>query len=138
MDIVFSDASLANTSTSTVWDHQALLGTLQQATERATSSGSEIIASFTQPLNSASFTNPLSVFRIFQQLQLGECFFWSRPAEQRAFVGVGSVATIETQGATCVSNAALAWRELQQRIIKGKATNSIGGESAQSDGPVLL
>lgn len=138
MDIVFSDASLASTPTGFVWDHQALLNTLQQATERASSSGNEIIASFIQPLNSTSSINPLSVFRIFQQLQLGESIFWSRPAEQRAFVGVGSVATIETQGTTNVSTAALAWRELQERTITGKATNTPSISSAESDSPVLL
>ncbi len=139
MDIVFSDASsLASTPTGSVWDYQALLRTLQQAAEQAISSGNDIITSFTQPLAPTNSTNPLSVFRIFQQLQLGECFFWSRPAEQRAFVGVGSVATIETQGITCVSDAALVWRELQQRIVTGKATNIIGASSALSGGPVLL
>jgi isochorismate synthase len=138
MDIVFSDALLSNTSISTIWDHQALLDTLRQATERAVSSGNEIIASFIQPLISANSINPLSIFRVFQQLQLGECFLWSRPAEQRAFVGVGSAVTIETQGAACVSNAALAWRKLQQRIVTGRATNIGGAKSAQSDGPVLL
>src|SRR5215469_5982184 len=123
MDIVFSDASLPSTPASAVLDHQALLHTLQQAAERASSSGDEIIASFIQPLNSASSKKPLSLFHIFQQLQLGECIFWSRPADQRAFVGVGSVATIETQGTSSVSAAALAWRELHQRIVTGKATN---------------
>src|SRR5215472_10316672 len=105
MDIVFSDVS----SPSTVLDHQALLRTLQQATKWASSSSNEIIASFIQPLNLPSSTNPLSLFHIFQELQLGECIFWSRPAEKRAFVGVGSVATIETQGTTSISAAALAW-----------------------------
>ena len=139
MDIVFSDASLASMLTSSVWDHQALLHTLQQAAEWATVSGNEIIASFVQPLHSETSTNPLSVFRVFQQLQLGECVFWSRPVEQRALVGVGSVATIETQGDGSVSAAALAWRELQQRIITGKATNVTGNRSPQSDdGPVLF
>jgi isochorismate synthase len=138
MDIVFSDASLVSTPTSSVWDHQALLHTLQQAAEWAVISRNEIIASFVQPLHSTTSTNPLSVFRVFQQLQLGECIFWSRPVEQRALVGVGSVATIETQGATSVSDAALAWRELQERIITGNATNVTGNSSPQSDGPVLL
>src|SRR5438045_1575933 len=138
MDIVFSDALLASTPTSHILDHQALLHTLRQAAERAISSGNEIIASFIQPLNSASSKNPLFLFHIFQQFQLGECIFWSRPAEQRAFVGVGSVATIETQGTTSVSTAALAWRELQQRIITGKATNSSEVSAVQSGGPVLL
>jgi isochorismate synthase len=138
MDIVFSDASLPSTPTSSVLDHQALLHTLQRAAEWASSSGNEIIASFVQPLNAASSKKPLSLFHIFQQLQLGECIFWSRPAERRAFVGVGSVATIETQGTTSVSTAALAWRELLQRVVTGCATNSIGAGSAQSCGPVLL
>lgn len=138
MDIVFSDASLPSTPTNAFWDHQTLLHTLQQAATQAISSGNEVIASFTQPLNSASSKNPLSLFRIFQQLHLGECIFWSRPAEQRAFVGVDSVATIETQGATSVSAAALAWRELQRRIITGRAINTTEARSAQSSGPVLL
>jgi isochorismate synthase len=138
MDIVFSDALLATTSINSVWDHQALLSLLQQAAEQAVSSGKEVIASFIQPVKSTSATDPLSVFRIFQQLQLGECFFWSRLAEQRAFVGVGTVVTIETHGSTCVSDAAVAWRELQQHIITGKATDVVAGGSAQADGPVLF
>src|SRR5437773_5370693 len=138
MDIVFFDTSLTSVPTGSFVDHQALLHTLQQAAERAIGSGNEIIASFTQPLNSTSPINPLSVFRIFQQLQLGECIFWSRPAEQRAFVGVGSVATIEAQGATSVSTAAVVWRELQQHIITGKATNVPGARSTEAEGPVLL
>jgi isochorismate synthase len=138
MDIVFSDASLPSAPTSSVLDYQALLHTLQQAAERAISSGNEIIASFIQPLDSANSKNPLSLFHIFQQLQLGECIFWSRPAEHRAFVGVGSVATIETQSTASVSTGALAWRELQQRIITGKAANGTGARSVRAGGPVLL
>ena len=138
MDIVFSDALLATTSIGSVWDHQALLSLLQQAAEQAVGSGKEVVASFIQPVKSTRAANPLSIFRIFQQLQLGECFFWSRPAEQRAFVGVGTAVTIETQGSTCVSDAGMAWRELQRHIITGKATNVVGDGSAQSDGPVLF
>jgi len=138
MDIVFSGASLASTSINTVWDYQALLDTLQRAAEQALNSKSEIIASFTQPLNSTNSADPLSVFRTFQQLQLGQYLFWSRPAEQRAFVGAGSTVAIETQGATSVSDAALAWRELQQRIIMGEATNNISARYPLSNGPVLL
>ena len=98
MDIVFAD----NVDTFVIpnlwsvhFDRALLLATLYRATTRAALSGHTVLASFTQPVGPC---DPLTVFRVFSQQGLGECFFWEKPEDQRAFVGIGSATTIEATG----------------------------------------
>jgi isochorismate synthase len=138
MDIVFSDTAVTRTPPDSVWDSQALVETLQQAHTRAVSSGSDSIASFLQPVDCVGAYNPLSIFRIFQDLELGETFFWSRSVERRALVGVGSALVIQTQGAINIMAAAQTWRALQPCIITGKAINLTDLPTPRCVGPVLF
>src|SRR5581483_4908286 len=100
METVFLD-TLATRNAAGVWsvscDRDLLLATLQQASSQAARLGRGVLASFSQPVE---FCNPLRVFIAFRQLAMGESFFWERPREQRALVGVGAAATIEAHGST--------------------------------------
>src|SRR5437868_11793473 len=80
-----------------------LLTTFQEAAHHATQRQRSVLASFTLPL--AAY-DTIRAFCGARQAQLGECFFWGHPAEQLALVGVGATLTIETQGNSCITDAA--------------------------------
>src|SRR5258708_35707782 len=90
-------------------NHERLLGTLREAARRAAQQQRSVLASFTYPIECDDM---LYVFTGARLAGLGECFFWERPVERNALVGVGAATTIETNGITCFTDAASAWRTL--------------------------
>src|SRR5258707_15103983 len=90
-------------------NHELLLGTLREAARRAAQQQRSVLASFTYPIECDDM---LYVFSGARLAGLGECFFWERPVERNALVGVGAATTIETNGITCFTDAASAWRTL--------------------------
>ena len=90
-------------------NHERLLGTLREAARRAAQQQRSVLASFTYPIECDDM---LYVFTGARLAGLGECFFWERPVERNALVGVGAATTIETNGSTCFTDAASAWRTL--------------------------
>ncbi len=135
MDIVFADnASIDATSGlwSVYFDRALLLATLHRAATRAALAGHAVLASFTQPIGPC---DPISVFNAIRQLGLGESFFWEKPEEQRAFAGVGAATTIATTGASCFTNADMAWRTLQQNSVVGFAPGKL---PSHVSGPILF
>lgn len=116
-----------NTST-----HEPLLRTLREAAKRAARQQRSILASFTYPIE---WDDAIRVFTSARLAGLGECFFWERPVEQNTLVGVGAAATIETNGITCFTDAASAWRTLLNDAV---VTYAHPTASAASSGPVLF
>ena len=90
-------------------NHELLLGTLREAARRAAQQQRSVLASVTYPIECDDMLN---VFTGARLAGLGECFFWERPVERNALVGVGAATTIETNGITCFTDAASAWRTL--------------------------
>src|SRR5438876_10369810 len=90
-------------------DHELLIKTLSEAAERAAHYQYTILASFTQQVK---WHDTIQAFSGARQSQLGECFFWEQPAEQTTLIGIGAVKTIETNGSTCFTDSASAWRDL--------------------------
>ncbi|HVB23872.1 MAG TPA: isochorismate synthase [Ktedonobacteraceae bacterium] len=88
---------------------EPLLKTLREAAQRADRQQRAVLASFTFPI---AWIDPLRVFTAARQAKLGECFFWERPVEGNALVGMGAAATIETHGVTRFTDSASAWRTL--------------------------
>jgi isochorismate synthase len=135
MDITFYNTSVTN-GTSGLWpvvcDYTQLERTLQQAAVRAAGLGHQILASFTQPI---TLCDPLDIFTSFQSLHIGDCFFWARPAEQRALVGTGTTTTITTTGPGSVGAAATIWRDLQKYAVCGQASHT---PPAYTNGPVFF
>ncbi|HZO74885.1 MAG TPA: isochorismate synthase [Ktedonobacteraceae bacterium] len=135
METVFLD-TLATRNAAGVWsvscDRDLLLATLQQASSQAARLGRGVLASFSQPVE---FCNPLRVFIAFRQLAMGESFFWERPREQRALVGVGAAATIEAHGSTRFAKATEQWRALQQDAVIACAPGAMPHDTG---GPVFF
>src|SRR6266516_3641850 len=99
MDTVFTGIATSNNTIGGAWpiiyDRQQLLSVLRQATQQAAQSNQPILVSFTQPVASC---HPLRIFHAFGMLEVGECFYWELPIEQRALIGAGTATTIETHG----------------------------------------
>ncbi|HEX6482443.1 MAG TPA: isochorismate synthase [Ktedonobacteraceae bacterium] len=112
--------------------HEQLLGTLYEAARRAAQQQRSILASFTCPIE---WDDTIRVFTGARLAGLGECFFWERSVEQKALVGVGAAATIETNGSTCFTDAASAWRTLLNDAV---ITSTHLTASTASSGPVLF
>jgi isochorismate synthase len=112
--------------------HEPLLTTLHEAARRAARQQRSILASFTCPIE---WDDTMRVFTGARLAGLGECFFWERPAEQNALVGVGAAATIETNGSACFTDAASAWRTLLNDAV---VTCTDPTASTASSGPVLF
>ena len=112
--------------------HDPLLKTLGEAASRAARQQRSILASFTYPVE---WDDPLRVFTGARLAGLGKCFFWERPVEQNALVGVGAAATIETNGSTCFTDAATTWRALLNEAV---VTSTHPTTSTTSGGPVLF
>jgi len=100
--------------------HEALLRTLRQAAGRANeqAAGQSVLASFSCPLERQ---DALRAFSGARRSGLGECFFWERPVEQHAIVGVGAATTIESGGVAYLTGAAAAWSTLMQGAVVGSA-----------------
>jgi isochorismate synthase len=135
MDIVFTD-NVDTFVTPSLWsvhfDRALLLATLYRASTRAALTGHTMIASFTQPVGPC---DPLTIFRVFSQQGLGECFFWEKPEDQRAFVGIGTATTIETTGVDSLNDATLSCRSLQRNAVVGFAPGKL---PTHVTGPILF
>jgi isochorismate synthase len=135
MDIVLVDNASANAPFS-LWplyfDRAILLATLHRATTRAALAGHAVLASFTQPLGPC---DSLAVFNALRQQGLGECFFWEKPEERRAFVGTGAATTIVTTGTNSFRSAAQSWRALQSGSVVGFAPGKL---PSHVTGPILF
>ena len=112
--------------------HEPLRRTLQEAAGRAARQHRSILASFSFPIE---WDDALRVATGARQAGLGECFFWERPTEQNALVGVGAAATIETNGSRCFTDAASAWRTLLNDAV---VTYTHPTASTASSGPVVF
>src|SRR5579885_1994860 len=134
METVFIDALARNAAG--VWpiscDRDLLFATLHQASRQAARLGRGILASFSQPVE---FCNPLRVFIALRQLAVGESFFWERPRERRALVGVGAAATIEVHGPARFATATAQWRALQQDAVIACAPGTMPHDTG---GPVCF
>jgi menaquinone-specific isochorismate synthase len=113
-------------------NHELLLSTLREAARRADQQRRSILASFTQPIEQY---DTIRVFTAARLAGLGECFFWEQPAEQNALIGVGSAATIETNGTACLTDSASARRALLNDAV---VTYDHPTVPAASCGPVLF
>ncbi len=95
-------------------DHELLIQTLREASTRAAEKQRTVLASYTQPVE---WYDTIQAFSSIRQAGLGECFFWEHPAEQTTLIGIGAETTIETEGSTCISDSASAWRALMNDAI---------------------
>ena len=135
MDIAFTDTPVADTTTniwSVIYDRAYLQSVLHQSFTHASQAEHETLLSITLPV---SLCDPLRIFNAFAQLEIGDRFYWERPAEKRALVGVGSTKTIETSGTAYVAGAAAAWRELQAHSLVHIAPGTV---PLHTSGPVLV
>ncbi len=135
MDAVFADtAQIYQTSAlaSIRCNREQLLATLHTAATRAATHGHSVLASFVQPLGE---WDALKLFTAAQQANIGECFFWERPSEQSAFVGIDRAAAITTSGSTHITAAIPAWRTLLQHAVISSAQENI---SLTSAGPLAF
>jgi isochorismate synthase len=113
-------------------NYELLLSTLREAAMRADRQQRPVLASFTQPFE---WHDTLCIFTGARQAALGECFFWERPVEQNALIGVGAATTIETRGDTRFSDAATALRALLNDAVVTYAPTT---PPTSSSGPVLF
>src|SRR5579863_540000 len=141
MKLVFSNQiGVDDTTISGQWPltstYEPLLKTLREAARRAAGQQRSILASFTFPIE---WIDPLRVFTAGRDQSgpytLGERFFWERPVEGNALVGVGAAATIETRGVTRFTDSASAWRTL---LNDAAITNIHPTDIVASSGPVLF
>src|SRR5947209_4404742 len=117
MDAVFADTARIYTTgalASIRCNREQLLATLRAAADCATSHGHSVLASFVQPLGK---WNSLDIFMAATHAELGDCFFWERPSDQTAFVGIGTATTLTTSGSTHITAATSAWRTLLQHAV---------------------
>jgi isochorismate synthase len=116
--------------------YEPLLDTLREAIRRAAGQQRSILASFTFPIE---WIDPLRVFtaagRDKSGPYMGERFFWERPVEGNALVGVGAAATIETHGVAHFTDSASAWRTL---LNDAAITYVHPTDVVASSGPVLF
>lgn len=113
-------------------DYELLSKTLQEALNCSTQKQRSILASFTQKME---WYDTIQAFSAARLAGLGECFFWEQPAEQTALIGVGAGTTIETQGITCFTDSASAWRTLMNEAV---ISYTPGTELTPGSGPVLF
>src|SRR5579859_5713084 len=114
---------------------EPLFRTLREAARRAAQQQRSILASFTFPLE---WDDAIRVFTGARMAGLGECFFWERPDEQSTLVGVGTAATIETNGITRFTDAATAWRTLLDDAVVTNSTYTHPAAPSASSGPLLF
>ncbi len=137
MKVIISNPTGASTSTTTgplpITSNQELLTrTLREAAARAAQQQRSILASFSQPFE---WCDAIHTFTGARQAELGECFFWEQPAEQTALVGLGAATTIATNGNTCFTASASAWRALMNDAVITSAPATL---STPNSGPVLF
>ena len=137
MKVVISNRIGAHKTTGTEkWpitdDHEPLLSTLREAARRAGQQQRSVLASFTRPIDQY---DTIHVFTAARLAGLGECFFWERPVEQKALVGVGAATTIETHGIMRFTDAASAWRALLNDAV---VTSTHPTAASASSGPILF
>jgi isochorismate synthase EntC len=113
-------------------DHEPLLSTLREAAKRAAQQQRSVVASFTRPIDQY---DTIHVFTAARLAGLRECFFWERPVEHNALVGVGAATTIETHGITRFTDSASAWRALLNDAV---VTYADPTAASASSGPVLF
>lgn len=106
--------------------------TLQEAAIRANRAGRAVLASITLPIEQFY---ALYAFAGSRQVGFGTRFFWERPSEQIALVGMGAAACIETQGASYFPASGLAWRAL---IDEAVVTVLPGTSPPLHNGPVAF
>ena len=112
--------------------HTLLERTLQTALERATHTGRAVLASMTQAM---TWYDPLDAFAGCLLSSLGESFFWERPSESTALVGIGAATTIETRGEARFHEAAARWRALMQDAVVAQASDVV---PIAGSGPTLF
>jgi isochorismate synthase len=135
MDRVFVDTAepcATSGSWSAFFADTQLTAALEQAATRAYQTGQATLASVVLP---APDSDPLRVFRAWQQLFAGCCFYWEQPAREIALLGAGTTYTIETHGDERFLAAAQSWRTLQREAVIYDVA-SPADSSAQ--GPVLF
>ncbi len=113
-------------------DHELLIKTLQEATNRSIQHQRTVLASFTQKIE---WYDAIQVFNGARLASLGECFFWEQPAEQTTLIGLGETTTIETNGTSCFTDSATTWRALMKDTVISYAP---GTEPTPGSGPVLF
>ena len=113
-------------------DHEWLIKTLQEATNRSIKHQRSILASFTQKIE---WHDTIQAFNGAILASLGECFFWEQPAEQTTLIGLGAATSIETIGTTCFIDSAFAWRALMNDAVISYAPET---EPTPGSGPVLF
>ena len=116
-------------------DSALLERTLRTAFEQAKLRGHAVLASVTQAI---TWHDPLDAFAGCLLSSQGESFFWERPAESTALVGVGTVSaatTIETNGEERFRDAAARWRSLMHNAV---VTRSDDAPSITGSGPTLF
>ncbi|GHO43332.1 isochorismate synthase [Ktedonospora formicarum] len=97
METVFSDRATPLSDTTHAWpiacERGFLLNLLQRAAARARQHKHSILTMLKIPVKPR---DALQIFRAFQILEMGERFFWEKPASQQALVGVGSALSISS------------------------------------------
>src|SRR5947209_8143643 len=117
MDAVFADTARIYTTSALAsirCNREQLLATLRAAADCATTHGHSVLASFVQPLGK---WDALAIFMAATHAEIGECFFWERPSEQSAFVGIDTATTLTTSGSAHITAAISAWRTLLQHAV---------------------
>ncbi|MDQ6659486.1 MAG: hypothetical protein M3Z24_00810, partial [Chloroflexota bacterium] len=77
------------------YERKQLHMSLETASTKARQLGHEVLVSYTLPL---AWHGAIHLFKSAQQAELGDVFFWERPADHITFVGIGAAATITTEG----------------------------------------
>jgi isochorismate synthase len=113
-------------------EREPLLATWRTAARRAAELGRGVLASYEQPVG---WCDALAIFAGARIVGLEAKFFWERPAEQTALVGIGTATTVTTTGSARFTAAAATWKRLlADAIIRRKA----GREPHERRGPLLF
>ncbi|WP_245994544.1 isochorismate synthase [Tengunoibacter tsumagoiensis] len=104
------------------FDQEQLRVSLQEASSRALHYQRNIVACLVKPVE---YFQPINLFPCLQQCIPGDCFFWTQPSTQTAFIGCGSAAQIETWGATRFTETATGWQTLvEHAVISGAPSDT--------------
>jgi isochorismate synthase len=131
MDTVFSNTSADHPSAGS-WSIDIiqawLRAVLYKALDHARQRNRTVLTSIVFPVEFQQ--DSLAVLRVFQQQQIGECFFWEQPSQQKVLVGVGIASTIEVHGSERFKTATSAWKSIQQDAYVERVAlfdESVGG-----------
>jgi isochorismate synthase len=122
-------------SWSAYFDRLQVRTILEQASVHAAQTGKATPASLVLPLPKS---DPLRVFRAFQQLHAGECFYWEQPSRHMALVGAGTALSFQSDGSGRFADAALAWQQLRNEAMIQYASDFPADSIASDHGPVLF